>query len=133
MVDTLAEEKHNEEKMDAEITVQQAEAEAEATTTQAKVSEDKYGPMAVTAEGMREKIEKVAFVIDPEQLGTLTICAIQMKNGFQVVGKSACVSADKYDEAFGKKLAFDDAFRQLWALEGYALAEQRHHTKELIG
>lgn len=55
------------------------------------------------------------------QLGVLTICILVMKNGFNVVGKSAPASPENFNAGYGKKLAFEDAVRQIWQLEGYAL------------
>ncbi len=56
-----------------------------------------------------------------KELACLTICIITLKNGFTLVGKSACASPENYDEAIGHKIAFDDARKQIWALEGYLL------------
>lgn len=55
--------------------------------------------------------------------GTLTICVVTLSNGFQVVGKSACAHPENYNQELGEKIAYDDAFKQLWALEGYLLKE----------
>lgn len=56
-----------------------------------------------------------------ESAGLLTICVLVLKNGFTVVGKSAPVSAANFDLEIGRKVAREDAVRQVWALEGYAL------------
>ncbi len=55
---------------------------------------------------------------------TVTICAIVLKNGFTVIGESAAVSMDNFDEAMGKKIAFDNARDKIWALEGYLLKQK---------
>jgi hypothetical protein len=55
---------------------------------------------------------------------TVTICALTLRNGFVVVGKSAAASAENFDEAIGRRIAYDDARNQIWALEGYLLREQ---------
>jgi hypothetical protein len=55
---------------------------------------------------------------------TLTVCALTLRNGFQVVGESACASPDNYDEAIGRKLARDQARNKIWALEGYRLRSE---------
>ena len=52
---------------------------------------------------------------------TLTVCALTLRNGYQVVGESACASADNFDAALGQRLAFEDARRKVWSLEGYLL------------
>lgn len=57
-------------------------------------------------------------------LDTLTLCLLVTRNGFVLVGKSAPASADNFDPILGRKLAYEDAVRQLWPLMGYALREQ---------
>lgn len=52
---------------------------------------------------------------------TLTVCALTLRNGFQVVGESAAASPANFDEAIGRKIARDNARSKIWALEGYAL------------
>lgn len=52
---------------------------------------------------------------------TTTICALILKNGYVVVGKSAAVSMANFDEELGRKIAREDAREQIWALEGYLL------------
>lgn len=54
----------------------------------------------------------------------LTICLLVTRNGFTLIGKSAPASAENFDVELGKKLAYEDAVRQLWPLMGYALREQ---------
>lgn len=51
----------------------------------------------------------------------LTVCALTLRNGFMVVGKSAPASPENFDADLGKKIARDDARNQIWALEGYRL------------
>src|SRR4051794_18823086 len=52
---------------------------------------------------------------------TLTVCALTLRNGFQVVGESAAASPSNFDEAIGKKISRDNARNKIWALEGYLL------------
>lgn len=54
----------------------------------------------------------------------MTLCVLTMSNGFVVVGKSAPASAANYDREKGQTFAYEDAIRQLWPLEGYALRER---------
>jgi hypothetical protein len=56
-----------------------------------------------------------------EAMKCLTICVLTLKNGFTIVGKSACASPENYDAELGGKIARDDARKQIWALEGYLL------------
>lgn len=57
-------------------------------------------------------------------LSLLTLCIVTMENGFTVIGKSAPASPANFDPDKGKQFAYDDAIRQLWPLEGYALRER---------
>lgn len=54
----------------------------------------------------------------------LTICVLVLKNGFTVVGKSACASPENYDADLGYKIARANAREQIWPLAGYALREK---------
>ncbi len=59
-----------------------------------------------------------------DQLKLLSICLLVMKNGFTVIGKSAPASAANFNAALGRKLAYEDALRQLWPLMGFALRDR---------
>lgn len=52
---------------------------------------------------------------------TLTVCALTLKNGYQVIGESAAASPANFDAALGQKIARDNARNKIWALEGYLL------------
>lgn len=55
---------------------------------------------------------------------TVTVCALTLRNGYVVVGKSATASAKNFDAEIGRKIARSDAREQIWALEGYLLRER---------
>lgn len=55
---------------------------------------------------------------------TATVCCLTMKNGFNVIGQSACVNPANFDASMGRSLAREDAIRQLWRLEGYRRFEE---------
>jgi hypothetical protein len=59
-----------------------------------------------------------------DEFTTLTLCVLQLKNGFTVVGKSACVTPENFDEDLGKRIARQDAIDQIWVLEGYVLKKR---------
>lgn len=73
----------------------------------------------VTKEGIEAKIEGVSYLVHDR----LTIAIIVMNSGYQIIGKAAAASPENYDKEVGQRLAYDDAFRQIWALEGYLLKE----------
>lgn len=54
---------------------------------------------------------------------TTTVCCITLINGYTVIGQSACVSPENFNEGIGREIAFKDARQKIWALEGYLLAQ----------
>lgn len=57
-------------------------------------------------------------------LGLLTICILELQNGFTIVGKSACAHPDNFDAEVGRAFARRDAINQVWPLMGYHLKQQ---------
>ena len=55
---------------------------------------------------------------------TLTVCALTLKNGYEVVGESACASPENYNADIGRKIASQNARAKIWALEGYRLRSE---------
>ena len=88
-----------------------------------RVSEAESAAVAVaprvTLESMEAKIVKIDYLYHKH----LTICVLEMENGFFVVGESAPASAANFNADLGRKFAYENAIRQLWKLEGYALRE----------
>lgn len=60
----------------------------------------------------------------PLPLHLLTLCVLVLRNGFTVVGKSACASPANFNAQLGRSYAREDAVRQLWPLLGYALRDK---------
>ena len=54
----------------------------------------------------------------------LTVCCLTLLNGFTVIGESACVSPENFNQAIGEKVAKDKAREKIWALEGYLLKDR---------
>lgn len=57
---------------------------------------------------------------------TLTICVIQLPNGFCVTGENSCVSPETWQPDLGQKLAFEKARDKVWEFEGYLLKSELH-------
>lgn len=74
----------------------------------------------VTRDSILAAIDHTQYVF----FDTLTIAIVYMRNGFKVVGKSACASPENFDEDVGRTYAFEDAVKQLWVLEGYLLCQR---------
>lgn len=75
----------------------------------------------VTPEYMKSRITSTDFTRIGE---TVTHARIVLDNGFSVSGESACVNVANYNQQIGEKIAYDNAFRQLWPLFGFLLAEK---------
>ena len=55
---------------------------------------------------------------------TVTVCCLELMNGYTVIGESACASPENFDEELGRKIAFDNARNKIWQLEGYLLRQR---------
>lgn len=69
-----------------------------------------------------------SLIIDAEYttIRPVTICCLTLRSGFKVIGKSAVLDPEKFNAEIGQKVAYEDAFNQLWELEGY-------HQKAMTG
>lgn len=92
------------------------------TLTQAEVQERLAGKTAplITKAAIEAKIAEARYTVD----GTLTVCTIEMQNGYKVVGIGAAASPENFDPEIGEYYAYEDAFKKLWPLEGYLLRDQ---------
>lgn len=57
----------------------------------------------------------------PVSLRLLTVCVMVLRNGYTVLGKSACADPDNYAKDIGRELARKDAIGQIWPLLGFEL------------
>lgn len=76
----------------------------------------------ITVANIQAKIKSATYTVLGD--GRTTICQLTLENGFTVIGKSACVSAENYNQSLGEKFAFEDASNKIWELEGYLLKEK---------
>ena len=74
----------------------------------------------VTVESIKNRIADIDFLYHKH----LTICILTMVNGFMVHGVSAPASVANFDAEVGRTYAYENAFKQLWPLEGYLLREK---------
>lgn len=79
----------------------------------------------VTIDGIHEKIARHMFF--RVEGTTLTICVLELQNGMHIVGESACVSPENFDEAKGQEIALSNAIQKVWQLEGYLLREKLYN------
>lgn len=75
----------------------------------------------VTQEQIDTMLKEAEYFIEHRIFGKQCIVVAKIYNGFTIVGESACVDPNIYDEKIGLELALDDIERQLWMLEGYKL------------
>ena len=76
---------------------------------------------SLTPELIASKISDTQYHVFP---GTcLTVCCMTLVNGFAVTGESACISPGNFDIEKGQKIAFEQAKRKIWMLEGYLLKQ----------
>jgi hypothetical protein len=61
--------------------------------------------------------------------GRLTFCILTLQNGFLVMGESACVSPENFDQEIGRRYAYQQAYDKIWALMGYELRERLHRDQ----
>ncbi len=73
----------------------------------------------ISAEGIDAMILTAQYWQPP--VTCLTVCALTLQNGFNVVGEAACASPENFNPEIGRKIAFEHARNQIWKLEGYRL------------
>lgn len=54
---------------------------------------------------------------------TVTVCLVYLRNGFTIVGQSACVNPDNFDKALGQELAFEDAKQQVYRFLAFRMLD----------
>ena len=61
--------------------------------------------------------------------GKTTVVRAILRNGFEVVESSACVSAENYDEALGAQICMEHIKDKVWMLLGFLLQTAVHGVK----
>ena len=80
-------------------------------------------PHRVSLEHLEAEVDHCQYwrpPISPE----MTVCAMRLKNGFVLIGKSASADPENFDQELGRKFARDDALRQLWPILGYVKKDE---------
>ena len=62
---------------------------------------------------------------------TTTVCRLTLRNGFSVIGESACASPENFNIEIAHKIARDKARDKIWPLEGYLLKEKLSQANSL--
>lgn len=76
----------------------------------------------ITLEHIENIVVREIFFSVPES--TMTICVLELENGFNVTGESAWVDPANYDAEVGRDIARRNAVEKVWQLEGYLLQER---------
>jgi hypothetical protein len=69
-----------------------------------------------------KKVKSKQFYVFPGT--TLTVCCLELENGFHITGESAAASPANFDKEIGEKIAFENARDKVWQLEGYILKQK---------
>jgi len=59
-----------------------------------------------------------------KSLELLTFCVLVLRNGFTVIGHSACASPENFNAEIGRRIARENAERQIWPLLGFRLRDE---------
>ena len=81
----------------------------------------------LTLDDIQSKIESATYL---NPVGTLTIAILTLTNGYTVTGESACVNPADFDADLGKKIAYENAEKKVWMLEGYLRKEIAYRGSE---
>lgn len=77
----------------------------------------------VTPVDVKAEIVGETFTLLPS--GRVTVCELTLKNGFTVRGESAVVFIENFDEGIGRKVARDNAEKEVWQLLGFRLRDEQ--------
>jgi hypothetical protein len=77
---------------------------------------------SVTLSSIAATIVSEAYHVFPNTC--LTVCCLTLRNGFNVIGESACVSPENFNAEVGEKIAYANAVQKIWVLEGYSLKQR---------
>lgn len=57
---------------------------------------------------------------------TVTVCLLELKNGYCVTGEAAAASPENFSVKVGRDVSRRNARDKIWGLEGYLLRERFH-------
>lgn len=69
------------------------------------------------------------FILDTEVITMgkkTTVVRAVLRNGFEIVESSSCVSEENYDEAMGKEICMEHIKNKIWMLLGFLLQTAVH-------
>lgn len=98
------------------------------------VFERSYLPLTVNPElktdapsVSQEMVDSFIREVETTTLGDkTTVVRAVLRNGFEIVESSACVSAENYDEAMGREICLEKIKDKVWMLLGFLLQTAIH-------
>lgn len=78
----------------------------------------------VTKEQIQSILDNSEYEVFHRVFDKQCLVVAKLPNGFTIVGESACVDPNNYDEQIGFDLAVDRIKNRIWELEGYNLQNQ---------
>lgn len=75
----------------------------------------------VTKQQIEEIVEQSEFETFHRVFGKQCVVVAKLPDGFTIVGESACVDPDNYDESIGVAIAMKRIEDEIWKLQGYLL------------
>lgn len=79
---------------------------------------------AVSADQLEAEIAYETYTVLPN--GRTTICQLNLKNGYTVIGTSSCVNIANFNKELGEKYSRECAVREIWPLLGFRLADKQY-------
>ena len=76
----------------------------------------------VKPDDVKAEIVGETFTLLPS--GRVTVCELTLKNGFTVRGESAVVFIENFNEEIGRKVARENAEKEVWQLLGFRLRDK---------
>ena len=71
----------------------------------------------------KEVSKRLSEFIHPDGAAHFTIAVVYLNNGYIVTGESAPADPENFDEKLGQEIAYENAVRKIWPMEGYLLRE----------
>lgn len=78
----------------------------------------------VTKEQIQSILDNSEYEVFHRVFDKQCLVVAKLQNGFTIVGESACVDPNNYDEQIGFDLAVERIKNRIWELEGYNLQNQ---------
>lgn len=75
--------------------------------------------LRVTAAMVEDQIEQAFYAFLPD--GVTTVCSLVLKNGYTVLGRSACADPSAFREDLGKEYSYQDAKGKIWQYLAYEI------------